>query len=168
MISPCDIVECASLYLGTPYHHQGRMLGVGVDCIGLLAGVASRLGIPHQDQTDYSPRPDGASLERAMHKNLVPVSTDGTFQPGDIFVFWFMTRRLATHVGIAIEKGWMIHTFNGMHNGKVVRVPVDDFWKKRYMATFRFPNVLTVTAESLFPASPIMPPPPKLPCCGNS
>jgi cell wall-associated NlpC family hydrolase len=34
-----DIVEEARSWLGTPYHHQAALKGVGCDCIGLLRGV---------------------------------------------------------------------------------------------------------------------------------
>ncbi len=38
--SGSDVVRTARTWLGTPYHHQGRLKGVGVDCAGLLIGVA--------------------------------------------------------------------------------------------------------------------------------
>ena len=36
-----DIVEEARSWLGTPYHHQAALKGVGCDCIGLLRDVFS-------------------------------------------------------------------------------------------------------------------------------
>ena len=37
-----DIVTEARTWVRTPYHHQARLKGVGVDCAGLVIGVARR------------------------------------------------------------------------------------------------------------------------------
>ena len=34
-----QIIQTARQWLDTPYHHQARVKGVGVDCIGLVIGV---------------------------------------------------------------------------------------------------------------------------------
>ena len=34
-----DVVAAAREWLGTPFHHQARLRGVGVDCVGLVIGV---------------------------------------------------------------------------------------------------------------------------------
>ena len=34
-----DVVAAARGWLGTPYHHQAALRGVGCDCLGLLRGV---------------------------------------------------------------------------------------------------------------------------------
>lgn len=40
---------------GTPWHHQGRVKGVGVDCLMFLAEVYERAGvIPHADPGNYA------------------------------------------------------------------------------------------------------------------
>lgn len=46
MITRQDIVMEARRWIGTRYRHQGRTRGVGVDCIGLVGGVAVSLGLP--------------------------------------------------------------------------------------------------------------------------
>ena len=44
------ILREALTYLGTPYHAQGRMKGVGVDCATFLCEVYEKAGvIPHVD-----------------------------------------------------------------------------------------------------------------------
>ena len=48
------IVATAREYLLTPFHHQGRKKGVGIDCVGLIACVGHELGILDYDCTDYS------------------------------------------------------------------------------------------------------------------
>ena len=42
------VVAIAHEWLGTPYHTGGRLKGVGVDCLTLLAGVFSEAGLVGQ------------------------------------------------------------------------------------------------------------------------
>ena len=43
MITKEDVVREAKTWLGTPFHHQGRLKGVGVDCAGVIVCVAKEL-----------------------------------------------------------------------------------------------------------------------------
>lgn len=40
-----EAVAEAMTWLGTPYHHQGRVKGVGVDCATLLCEVYKEVGL---------------------------------------------------------------------------------------------------------------------------
>ncbi len=40
-----DIIRTARSYIGTPFHHHGRLKNIGVDCLGLLIGVAKELNL---------------------------------------------------------------------------------------------------------------------------
>ncbi len=39
-----EAVQEALTWLGTPYHHQGRIKGVGVDCGTLICEVYEKVG----------------------------------------------------------------------------------------------------------------------------
>jgi cell wall-associated NlpC family hydrolase len=41
------VVEAAYRWLATPYHHMGRLHGIGVDCAMLLAEVFEEAGVTH-------------------------------------------------------------------------------------------------------------------------
>jgi hypothetical protein len=66
-ITPETFLTEAKSWLGTQYHHQGRLKKSdthkgGVDCIGLVIGICANLGmneIVTADRTDYSPNPTG-------------------------------------------------------------------------------------------------------------
>lgn len=64
MVTRAQIVAEARTWIGTPWRHQGRLKGVGVDCIGLLACIAKDLGIFHYDVTGYSRQPNPKELVR--------------------------------------------------------------------------------------------------------
>ena len=56
----------ARSWLDTPYHHQGRLKGVGVDCIGLIIGVAHALNLSEFDTHDYARIPNANMLESLL------------------------------------------------------------------------------------------------------
>lgn len=85
------IVEECRAWLGTRYHHQGRVKGRGVDCIGLVGGVALALGVAEaqrwivdRDGMGYAREPDPAMLtmmcERYLERAPAPLAI------GDIIV----------------------------------------------------------------------------------
>ena len=49
MITKTDIVSMAREYKGVPYRHQGRSTETGVDCAGLLALIAGRIGLEYPE-----------------------------------------------------------------------------------------------------------------------
>ena len=50
------VIAEAQSWLGTPYHHMGRVKGAGADCLTLLAEVFERAGvIPHVEVPFYPP-----------------------------------------------------------------------------------------------------------------
>ena len=130
-----DIIDAARACLGTPFHHQARVVGVGMDCIGLLVYAASRVGIRLQDCTQYKRKPDGKDLIDRLTKQLDPVNDA---ENGDILVFWIKRPHLPQHVAIKTDKG-IIHTDASI--GRVVEVPLESRWEKRLHSTFRFKGV---------------------------
>lgn len=74
MTTAAEVIAAARGWIGTPFHHLGRLKGVGVDCAGLVIGVARDLGLiaPDFDIPVYSRRPDGHSMlawcDQYMHR----------------------------------------------------------------------------------------------------
>lgn len=63
-------------FIGTPFRHQGRKQGVGVDCVGLLWGSARKLGIDLMDYVRYSPRGAPEEFMQLMAAQLDRVEID--------------------------------------------------------------------------------------------
>jgi cell wall-associated NlpC family hydrolase len=63
-MSPAEVVQAARALLGTPFHHQGRVPGVGLDCAGVPIVVARTLGLiaADFDVDAYPAIPDGVTL----------------------------------------------------------------------------------------------------------
>ncbi len=137
------VAEAARGWLGTPFHHQGRKKHIGVDCLGLLVGVAEELSIKSRngrllnlyDNRHYSHTPDGYALVNRLSALLYETSADEIIA-GDVGVF--AIDGSPQHLGIIgkYDHGLsLIHAYAPAR--KVVEHALDDFWKMRMTAAFR-------------------------------
>lgn len=98
------VVAELATWLGTRYHHHGRIKGVGVDCAMLLAEVYERCGlVPHVDAGAY---PTDWHLHRGEEQFLGWLHAVGARpvaapQAGDIGIFKF--GRCFSHGGVVGE-----------------------------------------------------------------
>lgn len=97
---------CAEVrsWLRTPYHHQARIKGVGVDCAMLLCEVYANAGlVPFIDPAPYPP---DWWMHRGEERFLGWVEKHAhivdTPQPGDMVVYKF--GRCFSHGGVVV--GW--------------------------------------------------------------
>ena len=100
------MVEAARSYVGTPFHHQARAKGVGVDCVGLVVCAARDAGYAVEDTTVYARDPDGRSLVAALEGQMDRV--DGLWEEGDVLTFWVVRPDLPQHLGVYAGRT-MIH-----------------------------------------------------------
>jgi len=142
------IVACARGWIGTRFHHQGRLRKTaehagGVDCLGLLAGVADELGLRGKnneilsaaDETDYSHQPDATRLRAKLVRLLEPVAL-GAIVPGDILLL--RIEGSPQHLAIVsdCEEGLgMIHAYAPAR--AVVEHRLDGWWQDKIEAAFR-------------------------------
>lgn len=126
------IVKKAREYIGTPFQHQGRLKGVGVDCVGLVVCVAKELKLSDYDFLEYSRIPTGNMLEALLvtHLDKIPKSEA---RSGDIYLL--RIDKEPQHLAIVSDKG-IIHAYSG--SGGVVEHSVNEKWHKRIIAAFRF------------------------------
>ena len=99
LIDRFAIVTEARRWLETPFHHQARLHGVGVDCVGLVIGVARALGLvaPDFDVAAYPRTPDGKSLMHLTDAHMTRIH-EADMQPGDVVVVAFA--KDPQHLGI--------------------------------------------------------------------
>lgn len=148
------IIAVARGWIGTRFRHQGRMRAQpphsgGVDCLGLLIGVASALELRARDGSllaahdtvSYSKSPDGVALRRTLDKLLWPVSA-AACGPGDIALF--LMDGQPQHVAILTEYPvgtgeaavlGMVHAYAQAR--RVVEHRLDDAWRKRLVSAYR-------------------------------
>lgn len=131
--------QAARSCLGTPYHHQGRLPGVGMDCIGLLVYSGKAAGkLPLDlDVTGYPRYPDGKLLIHHLDANLDRVHPDD-MRPSDAVCVAY--DRFPQHVGILGEYRHgglsMIHALGSA--GKVVEHRLLFTRLMRFVGVYRF------------------------------
>lgn len=137
------IVAEAMTWVGTPFVHQHRVRGVGVDCAGLVIGVARGLGLvpPDFDVTGYGMTPDGRSLRAYCDTHLQPQGANVC--AGDVvLVAW--KDGPPHHLGIVVDHPsgllGMIHAENRAHR-KVIETRLQFGRAMRLVAAYRFPGV---------------------------
>jgi cell wall-associated NlpC family hydrolase len=132
-------VEIARRYIGTPFHHQGRVPSVGLDCVGVLICVARELKLVASDfdVTGYHRQPDGADLMRHLSAHLEPV-TQAEMQPGDIVCVAF--DKHPQHVGIVgdYRHGGLSIIHAASKHGAVIETRLMFTQAMRFVAAFRF------------------------------
>ena len=133
MPSQQAIIDEARRWLGTPFRHQARVLGMGVDCAGLVVCTAQALGIDGSFQeVPYGRYPHARTLERLCNAHLDRIPAHGA-QPGDVLLFAWHTE--PQHLGIKTDIG-VIHSHASA--GKVVEHSLDPIWRSRIRGAFRF------------------------------
>ena len=148
MVNRSDVVFEARSWIGTRFHHQGRLKKTasdkgGVDCIGLILGVVNSLGVTHNgisyneyDRTDYAKIPDGNILRSSFQYYLKEIDV-GCVNSGDVLMFKF--DKNPQHVGFVVkEKKYknLIHCYAQARG--VVEHRLDEHWKNRIVTAFTF------------------------------
>ena len=86
------VVACARAWIGTPYHMNARIRGVGVDCGQLIIGVFADAGLVEAFDTGHSPI--DFHLNRREERYVAFVAQrltefPGPGKPGDVVMFHF-------------------------------------------------------------------------------
>lgn len=140
-VTRAAVVAEARTWLGTPFHHQASLKGVGCDCIGLIKGVGLALGILDYDPASpeaqpylaYSRMPNPQMMRRALSTFFEPVAVADVL-PGDFYYMAWI--REPQHVALVTDTG-IIHSYEG-GPGKVVEHGLDETWRRRIVAAYRF------------------------------
>ena len=142
------IVIAARSWIGTRFSHQGRRKksthdAGGVDCLGLLIGVAHELDLKDRtgrrfadsDCADYSKVPDGNRLHETLAELLELVAME-QMRAGDIALFRLDGN--PQHLGIISDYAnglGIIHAYVPSRN--VVENRLDESWQEKIVAVFR-------------------------------
>lgn len=129
-----QVVAAAETWVGTPFHAQASVKGVGCDCKGLVAGVARDLGRGEADSwaaltADYDISRVPVEQLRAGLEELFD-RVDGQAIAGDILLLRVGVRlqHLAIHAGEGPQGPEMIHCW-ARGAQKVVRCPIGSYWQ---------------------------------------
>jgi NlpC/P60 family putative phage cell wall peptidase len=158
------IIALARDWLGTPYHHQASLKGVGCDCIGLVRGIYRELtgaeapeALPAYTR-DWAEAQGRETLIEAARRHLVEIPRFEA-RPGDVLIFRWRRGSLAkhcailsalplpacgeragvrgSHAGTPIGNATIIHALEG---APVSEVALSPWWRRHTAAAFAFPE----------------------------
>ena len=136
------IVAVARSWVGTPYHHQASVKGIGTDCLGLVRGVYREVyGREAEAPPSYTPDWAEASgietMLKAATRHLDRRSLE-TMALGDVIIFRLRPSMVAKHAAIVSEPQKMIHAIEGAPVSEVV---LSSWWHRHIAGVFSFPDV---------------------------
>ena len=137
---PNVVIAAARAWLGTPYHDQASLRGVGCDCLGLARGVWRDLvGAEPQPIPPYSRDWGETGVREVLADGArgmmieIPVAEIG---PGTLVLFRMAPRAIAKHVGILTAADRFIHAYDRLG---VIEEALTTTWSRRIAFAFRFP-----------------------------
>lgn len=133
------IVRLARAWIGTPYHHQASVRGVGADCLGLVRGVWRALynvepEIVPSYSRDWAEATGEETLLDGARRQMISVAPEAAM-PGDVLVFRLRPGMVAKHAGILVTPETMVHAMEG---GPACEVALGAWWRRRIAGVFRF------------------------------
>jgi NlpC/P60 family putative phage cell wall peptidase len=135
-----NIVALARGWIGTPYHHQASVQGVGCDCLGLVRGVYRQsTGLdpetPPPYSRDWAETTGIETMVAAAARHLAAVEV-GAAAPGHVLIFRLRDGMVAKHAAILATPTTMIHA---IESAPVAEVAFSPWWRRRLAAVFQFP-----------------------------
>lgn len=137
---PVRVINVARSWLGTPYHDQASVKGVGCDCAGLARGIWREVvgeepaSLPpySRDWGEVGARETFASFVRPFMIEIDPA----TASPGALVLLRMKRGGPAKHCGVLVDHGLVVHA---IERRGVIAVPYDTAWARRTAFAFLFP-----------------------------
>lgn len=100
-----DIAKAAESFIGTPFRHQGRKPGAGLDCVGVWVCALQACGVEVEDVTTYRRLPDSRELLMHLRRQFRERSWP---EVGDAVVMYAPRHREPRHLGIYVGSGFVV------------------------------------------------------------
>ena len=137
MTTADEIIAAARECLDTPFRHQGRLIGIGIDCAGVAIHVAQSIGAECFDVDGYGTVPANGELERALDAQPCLQQVDlADRQAGDLLLMRFAAepQHLAICAGDTI-----VHAYEAV--GKCCEHRLSSVWESRIVRVYRFEGI---------------------------
>jgi NlpC/P60 family putative phage cell wall peptidase len=136
------VVAAARRWIGTPYHHQASVRGIGADCLGLIRGVwrdlyGEEAERPPGYSRDWGEASGEETLIRAALRHLV-AQDKASAGPGDVLIFRMRAGAIAKHAAVLATPATMVHA---MEDRFAAEIPFSAWWRRRLAAVYSFPGI---------------------------
>jgi NlpC/P60 family putative phage cell wall peptidase len=139
--NPARVIEVARSWLGTPYHDQASVKGVGCDCIGFARGIWREIvgeeptALPPYSR-DWGEVGARETFAEGVRRFLIEIAP-ATAVPGALLLFRMRRDGPAKHCGVFVDGGMFVHA---LERRGVTIVPYDTAWQRRTAFAFLFPE----------------------------
>ena len=139
---PDRVIAAARGWLGTPYHDQASLKGIGCDCLGLARGVwrdvvgDEPFPMPPYSR-DWGETGSREILAEGARRMMIELPFADAL-PGALVLFRMRPGAIAKHVGILTAPDRFIHAYERLG---VVEEPLTPAWHRRIAFVFLFPSV---------------------------
>lgn len=143
-----QLVEAGATWIATPFHWEACLKRVGVDCKGVLRGVAIDCGRPEAEAIEarvigYSRRIDEAAFLAGLDRVFVRQPDGCELQPGDVLAFRIQGK--VQHVALHSFGDRFIHAYSGTPR-QVVEVTLGQFWRNRLAGVWGWRDLASSSA----------------------
>ena len=138
---PRSVIAAARGWLGTPYHDQASVKGVGCDCLGLARGIwrevvgAETLRVPPYSR-DWGEIGSREVLADSAARVMIRIDP-ATAGAGAVVLFRMRAGTIVKHVGILTGPDSFIHSYERLG---VIEEPLTIAWRRRIAFAFLFPR----------------------------
>ena len=137
---PDKVIAAARNWIGTPYHNQASLNGVGCDCLGLVRGVWREVVGPEPDKLprysrDWGETSDVEVIALGAKNWLLPIALSDIC-PGSVLVFRMRRGAIAKHLGIMSYDGMFIHSYDRLG---VIEQKLTEPWRRRLAYAYAYP-----------------------------
>ncbi len=139
-----DVVISARRCVGTPFQHGGRLIGFGLDCLGMIFETLKGCNYPGLEVVlsdkrvhNYRSIPKG-ELYAGLNKYCTR-KPPSEARPGDILIQWVGDNQ--QHVMFFTERGTVIHATDKQPWMAVVEQRLLPSWKRNIINAFELPGI---------------------------
>ncbi len=138
---PKKVVAAARAWLGTPYHDQASVRGVGSDCLGLARGIwrevvgSETLPVPPYSR-DWGETGSREVLAENAARVMIRIDP-AQAGPGAVVLFRMRAGAIVKHVGILTGPDSFIHSYERLG---VIEEPLTTAWARKIAFAFLFPR----------------------------
>lgn len=134
MLDPDAIIAAARQCIGTPFRHQGRLPGEGIDCAGVALHIAAQIGVRTFDVPGYGRTPVNGLLEQSMDAQpCLQRQALADRQAGDLLLMRFASD--PQHIAICAG-GTIVHAYESA--GQCCEHDLSSLWEGRIVRVYRF------------------------------
>lgn len=133
-----DVIAAALECQDTPFKHQGRVVGLGLDCAGVLVHCFQRLSLPYRDEMGYPRNPFDGQLERILDSQPSLRRVDkAEMERGDVLCMRMSRdpQHIAIYLGLIDGHPYICH--GSSEHGKVATHRLDEIWGARIVRAYR-------------------------------